>query len=58
MQVTGSVSGKTYDEYLQAHKFRYVLPVVTTGTEHIDVNPLFMPHIEKPSGLYFFAFLQ
>ncbi len=58
MTVTGSVSGDAYEEYLQAHKFKYILPVVTTASEYIDVNPLFMPHIAKPSGLYFFALLQ
>ncbi len=55
MTVTGSVSGVAYEEYLQAHKFKYILPVVTTASEYIDVNPLFMPHIAKPSGLYFFC---
>lgn len=44
MTVTGSVSGKTYSELLQAHKFKYVLPVVT-GAEYKDINPLFIPHI-------------
>lgn len=58
MTVTGSISGTTYDELLQQHKFRYVLPVVADGTEYIDVNPLFIPHIAKPSGFYFFALLQ
>lgn len=44
MTVKGTVSNTSYEEYLQAHKFKYVLPVVT-GTEYVDVNPLFIPHI-------------
>ena len=56
MTVTGSVSGNTYTEYLQAHKFKYVLPVITA--EYKELNPLFIPHIQKPTGLYFFAFFQ
>lgn len=57
MKVTGSVSGKTREEYLQAHKFKYLLPVIK-GVEYKELNPLFIPHIQKPTGLYFFAFFQ
>lgn len=54
---SGSVSGNTYTEYLQAHKFKYVLPVIT-AEEYKELNPLFIPHIQKPTGLYFFAFFR
>lgn len=57
MKVTGSVSGKTRKEYLQAHKFKYLLPVIT-AKEYKELNPLFISHIKKPTGLYFFAFFQ
>lgn len=57
MKVTGSVSGKTRKEYLQAHKFKYLLPVIT-GVEYKELNPLFIPHIKKPTGLYFFCFFS
>lgn len=55
MTVTGSISGNTRDEYLQAHKFKYLLPVMANGLEYKELNPLFIPHIKKPTGLYFFA---
>lgn len=58
MTVTGSISGNTRDEYLQAHKFKYLLPVMANGLEYKELNPLFIPHIKKPTGLYFFAFFQ
>lgn len=57
MKVTGSVSGKTREEYLQAHKFKYLLPVIT-AKEYKELNPLFIPHIKKPTGLYFFCFFS
>lgn len=46
MKVTGSVSGSTYTELLQAHKFKYVLPVIA-GVEYKELNPLFIPHIKS-----------
>lgn len=46
MKVTGSVSGNTYTELLQAHKFKYVLPVIK-DVEYKDLNPLFIPHIKS-----------
>ncbi len=55
MTVTGSISGNTRDEYLQAHKFKYLLPVMANGLEYKELNPLFIPHIKKPTGLYFFC---
>lgn len=55
MTVTGSISGNTRDEYLQAHKFKYLLPVMANGLEYKELNPLFIPHIQKPTGLYFFC---
>lgn len=57
MKVTGSVSGNTYTELLQAHKFKYVLPVIT-GVEYKELNPLFIPHIKSQQGFIFFAFFQ
>lgn len=57
MKVTGSVSGNTREELLQAHKFKYLLPVIK-DVEYKELNPLFIPHIQKPTGLYFFAFFQ
>lgn len=44
MKVTGSVSQTTYDEYLQNHKFKYLLPVVS-NKEYEDINPLFIGQI-------------
>ena len=48
MTVTGSKSGTTYKELLQAHKFKYVLPVVVNRV-YDDMNPLFIPHIALTS---------
>lgn len=44
MKVTGSVSGTTYNEYLQNHKFKYLLPVIS-NKEYQEVNPLFIGQI-------------
>lgn len=44
MKVNSSISGSSYTEYLQKHKFKYVLPVVT-ASEYKELNPLFIPHI-------------
>lgn len=44
MKVTGSVSQTTYNEYLQNHKFKYLLPVVN-NKDYVDVNPLFVGQI-------------
>lgn len=44
MKVTGSVSQTTYNEYLQNHKFKYLLPVVN-NKDYEDVNPLFVGQI-------------
>lgn len=44
MTVKGSVSQTTYDEYLQNHKFKYLLPVVN-NKDYEDVNPLFIGQI-------------
>ena len=44
MKVTGSVSQTTYNEYLQNHKFKYLLPVVN-NKDYVDVNPLFIGQI-------------
>ena len=44
MKVTGSVSQTTYNEYLQNHKFKYLLPVVN-NKDYEDVNPLFIGQI-------------
>lgn len=46
MKVNSSISGSTYTEYLQKHKFKYVLPVVTVSdSDYKELNPLFIPHI-------------
>lgn len=39
MKVNSSISGSSYTEYLQQHKFKYVLPVVT-ASEYKELNPL------------------
>lgn len=44
MKVTGSVSQTAYNEYLQNHKFKYLLPVVN-NKEYEDINPLFIGQI-------------
>lgn len=44
MKVTGSVSQTTYNEYLQNHKFKYLLPVVN-NKDYEDVNTLFIGQI-------------
>lgn len=44
MKVTGSVSQTAYNEYLQNHKFKYLLPVVN-NKDYEDVNPLFVGQI-------------
>lgn len=44
MKVSGSVSQTTYDEYLQNHKFKYLLPVVN-NKDYEEVNPLFIGQI-------------
>ena len=44
MTVKGSVSQTTYDEYLQNHKFKYLLPVIS-NKEYQEVNPLFIGQI-------------
>lgn len=44
MKVTGSVSQTAYNEYLQNHKFKYLLPVVN-NKDYEEVNPLFIGHI-------------
>lgn len=44
MKVSGSVSGTTYNEYLQNHKFKYLLPVISKK-EYVEVNPLFIGQI-------------
>ncbi len=44
MTVKGSVSQTTYNEYLQNHKFKYLLPVVN-NKDYEDVNPLFIGQI-------------
>lgn len=44
MKVTGSVSQTAYNEYLQNHKFKYLLPVIS-NKEYQEVNPLFIGHI-------------
>lgn len=46
MKVNSSISGSSYTEYLQQHKFKYVLPVVTVSdSDYKELNPLFIPHI-------------
>lgn len=46
MKVNSSISGSTYTEYLQQHKFKYVLPVVTVSdSDYKELNPLLIPHI-------------
>lgn len=46
MKVNSSISGSSYTEYLQKHKFKYVLPVVTVSdSDYKELNPLFIPHI-------------
>lgn len=44
MKVTGSVSQTAYNEYLQNHKFKYLLPVVN-NKDYEDINPLFIGQI-------------
>lgn len=44
MKVTGSVSQTAYNEYLQNHKFKYLLPVVNKK-DYEDINPLFIGQI-------------
>lgn len=41
MEVNSSISGSSYTEYLQKHKFKYVLPVVTVSdSDYKELNPL------------------
>lgn len=41
MKVNSSISGSSYTEYLQQHKFKYVLPVVTVSdSDYKELNPL------------------
>ena len=34
---------------------RYFFFIMANGLEYKELNPLFIPHIKKPTGLYFFA---